>query len=355
MSDHLISTQVNSHWLADKPGIRKFCWIALGLAFIGTALSMFLPFISIDKPFKRPAPYSIIQTISLMWNKELYLLAIIIAGFSAIFPFLKLMSMANILYQIEINNFRLKTLHIASRLGKWSMVDVFIVSILLGIGENQFVFKVFTHFGLYLFTFSILLSIGMGIFLSTLAHQHKGEHIKTPDDYGHGHNALSIIILSVASVAFISLCGVPFLEIDDWKLRDRNFTLLTFIGAIWNQDAPLLAIYFWIALLLLPFLEIASLWFLISKTGARLFDNRLAPAFSLMRHWSTLDVFLIALMIFVVEGEQFIRFHINLGFWLLAVTLIAYSSRYIIRYQITKRYQASEHDERLQESAESPE
>lgn len=40
------------------------------------------------------------------------------------------------------------------------------------------------------------------------------------------------------------------------------------------------------------------------------------------------------LLFFVIEGKRFVRFHMNIGCWLLAVSLIASISRCSIRYRL---------------------
>ena len=62
-----------------------------------------------------------------------------------------------------------KTLHVIETLGKWSMLDVFVVALLLVSVKLGVLAKVEVHYGLYVFATSVLLTMGLSFWIYDLA------------------------------------------------------------------------------------------------------------------------------------------------------------------------------------------
>jgi hypothetical protein len=112
---------------------------------------------------------SIMQLISLLYNSGSYIIAGIIVFFSLIFPITKLVS-SIFVFLTPGSEFSRKAIIVIEKLGKWSMADVFVVSIFLayfsfanmqtGVDTNAT-----TLVGLYFFLAFVILSILSGVFL----------------------------------------------------------------------------------------------------------------------------------------------------------------------------------------------
>jgi uncharacterized paraquat-inducible protein A len=105
-----------------------------------------LPFFSLDE-------ISIITGIGDLWSKDIFL-ALIVSFFALISPMLKVIGTA----LIQFGKLHEKARPILSILGKLAMADVFLVAIYIVITKGVGVGRLETAWGLYLFTFCVLLS-----------------------------------------------------------------------------------------------------------------------------------------------------------------------------------------------------
>ncbi len=103
---------------------------------------------------------TIIGTIEHLYNNSNYPVAIVILLFSVIVPLLKTLSMISVIIWKELHIAK-KLVSLFKHLGKWSMLDVFVVSLLLvylsaGSSENSYSE---IESGLYIFLIYVILSI----------------------------------------------------------------------------------------------------------------------------------------------------------------------------------------------------
>ena len=105
-----------------------------------------LPFFSLDE-------ISILTGIGDLWGKDVFL-AVIVAFFALVAPFLKVMGTA----LIQFGMINKKNLPLLGVLGKLAMADIFLVAIYIVAAKGVGVGRLETAWGLYLFTFCVLLS-----------------------------------------------------------------------------------------------------------------------------------------------------------------------------------------------------
>jgi len=105
-----------------------------------------LPFFSLDE-------ISILTGIEGLWGKDVFL-AVIVTFFALVAPFLKVMGTA----LIQFGMISKKALPLLGVLGKLAMADVFLVAIYIVAAKGVGVGRLETAWGLYLFTFCVLLS-----------------------------------------------------------------------------------------------------------------------------------------------------------------------------------------------------
>lgn len=108
-----------------------------------------LPFFSLDE-------ISIITGIADLWGKDIFL-ALLVTFFALIAPMAKVTGTA--LIQFNLLSDRAKpTLAV---LGKLAMADIFLIAIYIVVAKGVGVGRLETAWGLYLFTFCVLLSYGI--------------------------------------------------------------------------------------------------------------------------------------------------------------------------------------------------
>lgn len=326
-------TQTSNHWLTGHSLFKKFIWIFLGIAFICNTIALFIPFIEVTMVFKGTTPYNLLRTVNLLWETKLYILAIVVVFFSVLFPFVKLILLFVSTLKTELTKLDKKILSLLEVLAKWSTIDVFIVCFILALSNNQIFINAVPKIGIYLFLLAIIISLSVGNALCSIGLKEN----ETKEAALRKHTWLYQIFLLIISASFIALLIIPFVEIDDWLLKDYSFNLIRFLWAIFQQNAAGVAVVLFIGTALLPLIELVLLWVLLSKQQRKKQTNQLAFRLTLFSHWSLLDVFLVSFIIFLFEGQHLITFKAGYGVLFLVIVASAYFFRPFIWKQKTTK------------------
>jgi paraquat-inducible protein A len=102
--------------------------------------------------------FSVISgVLELLQNGQL-LLFLIVTGFSILLPILKIALLFLLLTKLDSGTKNLKrTLHLMHEYGRWAMLDVMVVAILIVTVKLGAVASIQVHYGLYVFGSSVLL------------------------------------------------------------------------------------------------------------------------------------------------------------------------------------------------------
>ena len=146
---------------------------ALGLIIAGLSL----PVMSIRKLVFWKDDYSIVQGVMSLWDNSHYALAAIIFAFSVVFPNVKLAILGGIWVAPLTEDARRRTLWWMKALGKWSMLDVFVVAVTIVLSSSKGALDARPQIGLYFFTAGVLLSL-----VVTLWIEHIAKHTDTGGD-----------------------------------------------------------------------------------------------------------------------------------------------------------------------------
>lgn len=129
--------------------------IAAALLLFGTGV--FFPFFKVTKFWVFNDAISVVGGIFTLWREGEYFPFTILTLFTLVFPCAKLGLLAVIWLEREHDLARVRRLHgWVESLGKWSMLDVFVVAILIVAMKSAAVAEIRIGFGLYLFTFSVI-------------------------------------------------------------------------------------------------------------------------------------------------------------------------------------------------------
>jgi len=118
-----------------------------------------LPLINVEKMVLWKSVYSVFTGVLSLVDQKEYFLAGVIFFFSMVFPFAKLAALTVIWFFKMPDRQRKWLLHWLGVLGKWSMLDVFIVSILIVAVKLGPMAQVEPRPGVYLFCLAILLTM----------------------------------------------------------------------------------------------------------------------------------------------------------------------------------------------------
>lgn len=300
-------------WTPVKDGlIRALPFAAILASLALNVAALVVPFLSVDVAFRGTSLYSLPRSVRLLWQAGLHVLAVLVALFSIVFPFVKLAVLTWAALGLGSEEARARWLGRVGRLGRWSMLDVFLASLLLGITNDRFFVDTRALVGLPLFALAIAISLTTGELLERryVAREH---YRVTPAT--RGQRAL----LLVTWLVLLTAVGLPFLEISDWRMRDDAYSLAGLVAALGEASgtvAALLAVF----VIGVPLLELAA------TSVAALAPSRTAARAARLRRylerWSMLEVFVAALAIFLAEGHEFVRTELRYGTLLLLGALL---------------------------------
>jgi len=139
------------------------------MSFVLLMIALSLPLMKVEKMVFWKNEYSVIAGVQALWEQGQYALATILFFFSIVFPIFKLAALA-IVWTIRLaEQKRQAVLHWLGVLGKWSMLDVFVVAILIVLVKLGPLANVQPQRGLYWFAAAILLSMITSMYVDSLA------------------------------------------------------------------------------------------------------------------------------------------------------------------------------------------
>jgi paraquat-inducible protein A len=131
--------------------------LLLAAAFLCFGTGVFFPFFHVTKFWVFHDAVSVVGGILALFHEGEYFLFAILTLFTLLFPCLKLGLLAVIWTERSHDLTRMRRLHRwVEHLGKWSMLDVFVVAILIVALKSAAVAELHIGAGLYLFTISVV-------------------------------------------------------------------------------------------------------------------------------------------------------------------------------------------------------
>jgi paraquat-inducible protein A len=129
----------------------------LAAAFLLFGTGIFFPFFHVTKFWVFGEAVSVVGGILTLFREGEYFLFAVLTLFTLVFPCVKLGLLGIIWAEREHDLARVQRLHRwVESLGKWSMLDVLVVAILIVAMKSAAVAEIHIGLGLYLFTFSVI-------------------------------------------------------------------------------------------------------------------------------------------------------------------------------------------------------
>jgi uncharacterized paraquat-inducible protein A len=299
---------------ADAPiALRQRCTAGalISVAFSFNLFVLLLPFMRLRQGLK-VEPYTLFRSVELLWSGGLYVLAALVVAFSIIFPFAKLAVLGWVALAPTREGWQPRLFHLVERLGKWSMLDAFLVVIILALTSRQLFVGAEPAAGLALFIVAILLAMTAG---EVLARGLAATAPPAPPASAQAERTGNGWWLALAGIALVATLTLPFLRIHDWRLVDRSYSIVSLVPILWIQGAWLAAVLtalFLVAAPLAVWVASAAVWWRRrspSLAGAAASRDWIALA----QRWSMLDVFGLALAVFALESEGLMRTAVSWG------------------------------------------
>ncbi|HYC71681.1 MAG TPA: paraquat-inducible protein A [Opitutaceae bacterium] len=281
------------------PRRRALVATMLAVSFACNLAVLFLPFMDLRRVLSRE-PYSLVNSIAMLWDSGLYVLAVLVVGFSVVFPFAKLGVLASVCLAGRIDARNRGPLEWVERLGKWSMLDVFLVCLILSLTSGQVLVGAEPRVGIPVFIAAVVLNMAAGELLVRAAAPKTDA--ASAGDRGAGSPG-GALRLALGGAALAGAVAFPLLGINDWLLADRRYSILALALTLWREGAVLPSLLTGVFLVLAPaagWAAGARAWWQARRGRSAAAADALARLFG---RWAMLDVFGLALAIFAVEGD----------------------------------------------------
>jgi len=287
------------------PRHRRPVFVLLAVSLACNVAALLTPFMKLRVGLSSD-PYSLFNSVRMMWSNGLYVLAALVVVFSILFPFAKLGILAWVASGRELDPRRRNWLAGVERLGKWSMLDVFLVCLILTLTSGQVMVGAKPLIGIPIFVAAILLSMIAGELLTPDADPvETGAHLRPPARAG--------FFLALDALALGGTLAFSVLRISDWLLVNHDYSIVTVVPTLWKQGSILSAFMVASFLIIAP----VGAWFAYARWWWCRRADRPAPRSHaharLMRRWSMLDVFGLALAVFLVEGDYLMKTEVRWG------------------------------------------
>lgn len=149
---------------------REWIGPTLLLLAIGTLpVGMLLPLLEVEKMWFWESRYSVLSGIAGLWEGGELLLALVLLAFSVLFPIFKLGTLVVLWWRPMTSEVRATWLNRLEWLGRWSMLDVFAVAILVVAAKLGILAECRPQSGVYVFGSAVLLSMFANARLAAIA------------------------------------------------------------------------------------------------------------------------------------------------------------------------------------------
>jgi paraquat-inducible protein A len=278
----------------------------LALASATLAVGLNLPVVTLRSGFAHDS-YSVLGGIADLARSDEVALALVVLAFSVVFPIVKLALLAHVLFRPSAAALRARLVRALELLGRWSMLDVFVIAILIGSVHLGVLSEAFAERGVYVFAAGILLSM-----FSTLAVHRL---LRAPPERVHLPRASRAERwMSLSTLALFTLgLFLPLMVIEKFRFWDHEYS-------VWSASARMLAegelVLGYSVLFFVVLLPLARLLGIVCLRWAR-FPERFARPVLELEKWAMLDVFGLALLVVVAKVGAVASVETRAGFWVL--------------------------------------
>jgi paraquat-inducible protein A len=133
---------------------------------------IFLPFTAVTKLWLFQNQISVYRGLIVLWQASEIFLFLILFVFTILFPFVKINSMLGLWLWPQLENAQARRMfHFVSNLGKWSMLDVFVMAILVLTVKSSGVANIKVGLGFFLFFISVMLTQSASLWTGKIVSQ----------------------------------------------------------------------------------------------------------------------------------------------------------------------------------------
>jgi uncharacterized paraquat-inducible protein A len=309
-----------------------------------------VPFLIIDSFLARSlaGEYSILRVVQLLWEHNLYPLVVLVVGFSILFPPIKLVLATISMYRLMKVPGRERLLSTLGHLGRWSLLDVYVSLLLLLVLSKESFVGVTVEYGLYCFLGAIVLSMIAGIILHEMSRRIgpvetlPTDHVRPLIVWARWQGMVATVIATVAIVVIAMTFSTPMFQVDEFLMKSNVWSLKDGIAFLFTDGLQVFASVMFLFLVVAPVLVMLMLLISLYVPLPRQWRRRTYLMMRYTAEWSMLDVFSLALVLYLSEQSNFVNLAIMPGTWYLFGSVVMFSgsvlwAELVMRRAIMKR------------------
>ncbi len=260
--------------------------ITAAAGFVLLAVGVTVPALRFDNLFGDET-FSVLSGIWGFVTSGNILLAVLLFGFSVLFPAVKLGAILALWFWPMRSANRREVVGWLELLGKWSLLDAFVIAVIVGAVQLGMLSEAVACPGVYLYLGAILLSLIATLLLRPLVRIDAGESPRAMRRKG-------LVLTVPAAVLYGAGLSLPLLDVEKGWFWSNRFSLLEAIGELftagdWGLAAAMLA--FVVVLPTVRFLLMIVLRLLRSE------DSPYTRALGVIDRLSMGEVFVVALLV----------------------------------------------------------
>ena len=142
----------------DTPVYTRKLRLLVYLATLLFVVGIFAPMLTISQLIVISSSFSVFSGVVELLHSKQYLLFLVVTGFSIVLPLMKLWVLFRLTSHHPMSGLKLKrTLSLMHEYGRWAMLDVLVVAILIVTVKLGTIASLQIHYGLYVFGAAVLL------------------------------------------------------------------------------------------------------------------------------------------------------------------------------------------------------
>lgn len=319
------------------PGLRRFL---LSLAIIGAsiclALGVSLPSIRLTKFYFFTTEYSLLSTVSTLWQRNQVFLGSLVFVFSILLPIVKILYLVLLTTMtaegLQRQYGRLRALE---WIGKWSMHDVLVLALMIFFVKSQGIYDAASLSGVYFFTLAVVLMLlayaGLNSFsLDALeAARLRDRALAAGRPRSTAANVLLAVFILSAAIAFALGLILPSIRFTTVYVWTKEHSIASVIGALFTSREYVLCAVIFAFSVVFPFVKLLYLLTLCLTPNTHPEARHTSIAvMEWLGRYSMTDVMVLALIIFYMNASGVTEAHVLPGIYCFAasaiMTMLAY-------------------------------
>lgn len=297
--------------VAQRPGRVWVPVLALaGLALLGVGLTV--PILEVERLFDTGRSYSVLTGAAEFLRSGRWYLGVLVLAFSAVFPVAKLLLLL-VAWTAPLGaGRRARIVRWVDRLGKWSMLDVYVAVFTAGAVRLGMLADAEIRWGLYAFGSAVVISMVASTATLRLAGLRRRLALDLDPDRRVDHLPL---VTGLGIPLMVLGMALPLLEVEKWVFWTESFSIFSGAARLFAQGNPLLAVGFALFVVLLPLVHQGALFLLSAAQATGRGSSGTLGVLRGVEEWAMLDVFGLALFVGAVGLSDLAALEPRAGLW----------------------------------------